>query len=127
MFAYMLTGQGRVGLFLSFSFYLEVLERKTVLEGCGAAGQQAVAIMLRPLLQFLLALPLFRKNIYHRGVGAYRVSLSAPLTFVRRRGTSCMVPSPSCSNLATLVSFISKTRIKITISIKLQKLAQVSL
>ena len=44
MLAYMPTGQGRVGLFLLFGFYLEVLERKIVLEGCGAAGQQAVGL-----------------------------------------------------------------------------------
>ena len=42
MLAYMPTGQGRVGLFLSFSFYFEVLERKIVLKGYGAAGQEAV-------------------------------------------------------------------------------------
>ena len=40
MFAYMLTGQGRVGLFLSFSFFLEVLDRILVLRGLGNAGQQ---------------------------------------------------------------------------------------
>ena len=39
MFAYMLTGQGRVGLFLSFSFFLEVLDRILVLRGL--AGQDA--------------------------------------------------------------------------------------
>ena len=42
--AQMTTGQGRVGLFLLFSFHLEVLERKIVLEACGAAGQQAVGL-----------------------------------------------------------------------------------
>ena len=46
MFAYMLTGQGRVGLFLSFSFFLEVLDRILVLRGLGLqasslAGQGA--------------------------------------------------------------------------------------
>ena len=46
------------------------------------------------------------------------------LTFVRRRGTSCMVPSPLCGNLVTFVSFISKTRIKITFSMKLKKPAR---
>ena len=40
MFAYMPTGQGRVGLFLLFGFYLEVLDRILVLRGLGSAGQQ---------------------------------------------------------------------------------------
>ena len=31
---------------------------------------------------------------------------------MRRRGTSCMVPSPLCGNLVTFTSFINKARIK---------------
>ena len=38
----MLTGQGRVGFFLSCSFNLEVLGREIVFEGSVAAGRQAV-------------------------------------------------------------------------------------
>ena len=33
-------------------------------------------------------------------------------TVVRRRGASCMVPSPLCGNSVTFVDFIGKTRIK---------------
>ena len=83
-----------------------------VLEGCGAAGQQAVGIMLRPLIVNLLALLLIPKEyISSRGRGL-SVPLSGPPTFVRRRGTLCMVPSPLCGRLVTFINFISKTRIK---------------
>ena len=113
MFAYMLTGQGRVGLFLSFSFFLEVLERKTVLEVCGAAGRAGCGHNAKAHTAAAAGPDfLFLKNIYPRGVGAYRSPLSAPLTFVRRRGTLCMVPSPLCGNSVTFVDFIGKTRIK---------------
>ena len=45
---------------------------------------------------------------------------------MRRRGTSCMVPSPLCGRLATFVDSISKTRIKISFSMKSNKPAQKS-
>ena len=44
--------------------------------------------------------------------GALSVPLSAPPTFVRRRDTSCMVPSPFCGALVPFVDFVGKTRIK---------------
>ena len=42
--AQMTTGQGRVGLFLLFSFHLEVLDRILVLRGLGPAGQQLAGL-----------------------------------------------------------------------------------
>ena len=45
---------------------------------------------------------------------------------MRVRGTSCMVPSPLCGDSVSFISFISKTRIKITFSMKLNKPAQKS-
>ena len=44
MFAHMPTGQGWVGLFLSFSCYLKVLERILVLRGLVPAGQQPAGL-----------------------------------------------------------------------------------
>ena len=124
MLAYLPTGQGRVGLFLLFGFYLEVLERKMVLQGCGAAGQQAVGIMLRTLGVNLLALPLFPKEyISSRGRGL-SAPLSGPPSFVPRRGALCMVPSPLCGRLATSVDLIRKTRIKNYNFLKAYKLVQ---
>ena len=43
-FAHMPTGQGRVGLFLLFSFHLEVLDRILVLRGLGPAGKQLAGL-----------------------------------------------------------------------------------
>ena len=42
MLAYMPTGQGRVGLFLLFGFYLEVLDRILVLRGLAGQGANVV-------------------------------------------------------------------------------------
>ena len=113
MFAHMPTGQGRVGLFLSFSFYLEVLDRILVLRGLEAAGQQpGLARVLTDWVALLWPLPFIPKEYISSRGRALSVPLSTPLTFVRRRGDPCMVPSPLCGRLVTLVNFISKTRIK---------------
>ena len=64
-FAHMPTGQGRVGLFLLFSFHLEVLDRILVLRGL--AGQDANVLTNHKVLG--------RRRMLHRA--AYRKQIQS--------------------------------------------------
>ena len=52
--------------------------------------------------------------------------LSAPLTFVRRCGVPCIVPSPLCGQMVPFVNFVGKTNIKNHDSLKMCKLLRMS-
>ena len=77
------------------------------------AGQRSLAGQkVFPVTTPAVGPTMYTKEYISRTPGALSGVLSVPPTFVRRRGTSCMVPSPLCGQMVPFVDFVGKTRIK---------------